>query len=164
MRIIERPLAAGSRANDPKLVVIHAMGEYLKDPDPIFAPDFLEKLGLSAHALIVPNGDVMICRSEQTGAYHARGFNTDSLGVEFLVKGLHGYSSFLDTIKTRWVTPMQWEAGIELVKSWCNKYEIDPDDAGERTGVKRHSDISPGRKVDPGKGFDWVEFKRQLAL
>ncbi len=155
MRIIERPLRAGNQFNNPKLIVVHAMGEYIKDPDPIFAPDFLEKCGYSAHALIVPNGDVMICRNEQSGAYHARGFNTDSLGVEFLVSGVHDYGSFLDAIKTDWVTHEQWAAGIELVRSWKAKYKIED--------VKRHSDISPGRKVDPGSGFEWNEFKQKIG-
>ena len=155
MNIIERPLKAGNQFNNPKLIVIHAMGEYINDDKPIFAPDFLEKYGLSAHALIVPNGDVMICRPEQSGAYHARGYNTDSLGVEFLVKGIYDYGSFLDAIKTDWITKEQWKAGIELVQSWIKKYNI--------TDVRRHSDISPGRKVDPGTGFKWQEFKNEIG-
>ena len=156
MNIIERPLRAGNQFNSPKLIIVHAMGEYIKDEKPVFAPDFLEGYGLSAHALIVPNGDVIICRSDQSGAYHARGFNTDSLGVEFLVKGKHDYGSFLDAIKTDWVTKEQWVAGIELVQLWMKKHNI--------TDVRRHSDISPGRKSDPGTGFKWQEFKNEIGV
>jgi len=29
-------------------------------------------------------------------------------------------------------------------------------------GITRHSDISPGRKTDPGKGFDWQYFSSLL--
>lgn len=126
------------------------MGEYILDPDPIFAPDFLEKLSYSAHALIVSNGDVMICRDEAEGAIHARGFNTNSLGVEFLVQGDHNYASFLEAIKTDWVTPAQWKSGIELIQEWKSRHNI--------REIVRHSDISPGRKVDPGAGFDWIKF------
>ncbi len=158
MNIIERPLKAGNQFNNPKLIVIHAMAEYIIDPSPIFAPDFLEKYGLSAHALIVPNGDVMICRGDQTGAYHARGFNTDSLGVEFLVPGAHDYGTFINTMKTDWATREQLSAGIELVSGWCKKYGIDPYDEDDKKGVKRHSDISPGRKLDPGTGFNFNNF------
>jgi N-acetyl-anhydromuramyl-L-alanine amidase AmpD len=157
MNIIERPLKGGNQFNKPKRIVVHAMGEYIKDPDPIFAPDFLEKYGLSAHALIVPNGDVMMCRDEQAGAYHAKGYNTDSLGVEFLVSGVHDYGSFLDTIKTDYITSEQWIAGIWLVSQWASKWGI------ERDMINRHSDISPGRKVDPGAGFKWQEFLKQVG-
>lgn len=163
MNIIERPLAAGNQFNNPELVVLHAMAEYINDPSPIFAPNFLEKYGLSAHALIVPNGDVMICRSEQSGAYHARGFNTNSLGVEFLVPGDHDYGTFIEAMKTDYVTPEAWAAGVELVKGWCEKWGIDPYDSDEKKGVKRHSDISPGRKSDPGNGFDFSNFLTQIT-
>jgi len=155
MNIIERPLLSGASHNNPKMAVIHAMGEYIKDPDPIFAPDFLEKIGLSAHALIVPNGDVMICREDNQGAYHARGYNTDSLGVEFLVEGVHDYGSFLEAIKTDYITPDQWAAGVELVKHWKEKHNI--------SKVVRHSDLSPGRKLDPGSGMNWIKFISEVS-
>ncbi len=154
MEILERPLSAGSKSNNPNLIVIHAMGEYIKDPNPILAVGFLDKLKLSAHALILPNGDVMMCRRPDQGAYHARGFNTDSLGIEFLVSGLHDYGSFLAALKTDWVTDKQWDSGVELVKHWKENYGIEK--------VKRHSDLSPGRKVDPGTGFKWNKFKHEI--
>lgn len=152
MNIVERPLeAGGDRLNEPELIVVHSMGEYINNNGELyFAPNWLEYLGLSAHALIVPNGDVMICRPDNRRAYHARGYNRDSLGVEFLVPGEHNYATFLATIVKDWVTPEQYEAGVELVRSWIAKHNI--------TRVKRHVDISPGRKVDPGIGFKWPQF------
>lgn len=159
MNIIERPLTSGGvRENYPQLVVVHAMAEYINDPEPIFAPNFLEKYKLSAHALIVPNGDVMICRRDDQRASHARGFNTDSLGIEFLVPGSHVYGTFIDAMKTDYATPEAWAAGVEFVSDWCEKWDIDPRDTHEKKGVKRHSDISPGRKLDPGAGFKWELF------
>jgi len=150
--IIYEPLEAGNKHNIPKRIVVHAMGQYLLDPYPIHATDFLAKLGLSAHALVAPNGDVYICRDDDQGAYHARGYNTNSLGIEFLVEGHHTYSTFLEAIKTDYVTPEQWEAGVNAVKGWMDGYDI------PQTKVVRHSDISPGRKVDPGIGFKWDKF------
>ena len=156
MNIIERPLSHGAEKNNPKRIVIHSMGEYIKDPDPMLAVDFLDKLGLSAHALILPSGDVMMCRRPDQGAYHARGFNTNSLGIEFLVEGIHDYGSFLKKIQTNWVTADQYEAGLELVRHWKANYNI--------LKMDRHSDISPGRKVDPGEGFHWKKFKQQTGI
>jgi len=142
----------GSGTFSPRMVVIHAMGEFLLDPNPIHATDFLEKLGLSAHALVDPNGDVYITRDDDQGAYHARGYNKESFGIEFLVEGYHTYGTFLEAIKTDWITEAQWDAGIITVKKWISNYHI------PREKVVRHFDISPGRKVDPGTGFNWHKF------
>ncbi len=145
-------LEAGASENKPRMIVVHAMGEFILDKHPIHASDFLPKYGLSAHVLVEPEGDLIICREEDQGAYHARGFNTDSLGIEFLVQGHHNYASFIEAIKSPYVLPEQWEAGIAHVRHWVNKYDI------HRSKVVRHSDISPGRKVDPGAGFQWDRF------
>ena len=155
--IINEPLEAGNKYNKPKMIVVHAMGEFLLDPHPIHASDFLAKLGLSAHALVAPNGDVYICRDDDEGAYHARGYNTDSLGIEFLVEGHHNYGSFLEAIKADWVTIAQWDAGIHVVHDWVHEYEIPTEK------IVRHSDISPGRKVDPGAGFKWTKFLQKVG-
>ncbi len=145
----------GARRNTPKMIVVHAMGEYILDPGPIHARDFLLKLGYSAHALVEPDGQIIICRTPDQGAYHARGFNTDSLGIEYLVKGNHDYGSFLDAMKTDWVTHAQWHSGIDFINQWLTDFDT-------ITEVVRHSDISPGRKVDPGVGFDWELFKQNI--
>lgn len=164
MNIIERPLKAGSKTNNPELIIVHSMGEYINlKSGPKFAPNFLEDVGFSAHALIIPNSDVMICRQPNQGAYHAKGFNTDSLGVEVLVPGGYVYGTFLEKIKTDWCSFGQYQALAELVSSWCHEFNIDPFDKREKHGVKRHSDVSPERKVDPGEGFKWEEFKELLS-
>lgn len=156
--IIQEPLEAGNNHNSPRMIVVHAMGEFLLDPHPIHATDFLAKLGLSAHALISPNGDVYICRDDSQGAYHARGYNTDSLGIEFLVKGHHNYGSFLEAIKGDYITDEQWDAGVSTVKTWIRSYSI------IRDKILRHSDVSPGRKVDPGSGFKWDNFLKAVSV
>jgi len=145
-------LPKGNRHNKPKMIVVHCMGEYILDPEPEHAVQFLDKLGLSAHILVDPAGDIFRCRSDREGAYHARNYNTNSLGIEFLVEGEHNYGSFLEMIKTPYITTAQWEAGVEVVSDWVKLYDIEEDQ------IVRHSDISPGRKVDPGEGFHWQDF------
>ena len=131
------------------------MGEFIKDPEPIHAFQLLNNYGLSAHVLGASDGDIYICRDPSQGAYHARGFNTNSLGYEFLVAGEHDYASFVAAIsQPDWPTVKQWDAGIKVIRRWMQDYDIDD--------VVRHSDISPGRKVDPGAGFDWEKFKTQI--
>jgi len=160
MNIIEAHIPHPSKpyTNNPTRIVVHAMGEHIQDdgvPDMYrHAASFLNEYKLSAHMLIAPNGDVYRCRFDDECASHARGFNTDSLGVEFLVQGNHNYTTFIEAIKTPYITPNQFESGLMVVKDWMQLHAI--------KRIDRHSDLSPGRKVDPGEGFPWEEFNRSL--
>ena len=132
----------------PKKIVIHAMGEFIDtENEDYYAVDFIAKMGLSVHAFVTPSGVVIRSRDDREGAYHAKGYNTDTLGVEFLVKGLHTYSTFLDAIKGEYLTTPQYQAGIDLVKGWMEKWNIN------KSNVVFHSTLSPDRKFDPGEGF-----------
>lgn len=142
----------GDDYNNPKMIVVHCMGEYVKDIDGhyIFAPRLLENIGVSAHALVDPNGNIYRCREDNEVAWHAKDFNTDSLGIEILVAGQQSYATFPKAIKTDYVTAPQWDAAVWQVREWVKLYGI--------TKIVRHSDISPGRKIDPGAGFAWGKF------
>lgn len=143
----------------PKLIVYHAMGEFIKDDDGTIyaAHDWLKKLKISVHALITPSGVDIRQRRDEQGAYHAKGFNTDSLGIEFLVSGIHNYGTFLKAIKTDYVPAVQFKAGVEQVLKWRNKFQV-------LDRVEAHSTLSPGRKPDPGDGFPDIEFRKAIGL
>ena len=69
------------------LAVVHSMAERIALDDEIFeAPALLRKLTLSVHALIRPDGTVINCVPLDKIAWHAKGFNTISIGCELLVK------------------------------------------------------------------------------
>ena len=143
----------GANHQDPKIIVVHSMGEYIAGHGwEHHAVQFLNTLPkpLSAHSLVAPDGTNYRCRKDTEGAYHALNHNTDSLGIEFLVEGNHNYSSFLKAIKDPYLTKLQYEAGVEQVREWIELYDIHT--------VVRHSDLSPERKVDPGDGFPWDKF------
>lgn len=152
MNIIKQHNPYGAAHNEPKMIVVHCMGEYVKDVDGdfIFAPRLLENMGLSAHAMVAPDGKIYRCREDNEGASHAKDFNTDSLGIEILVAGQHDYASFTKAIKTDYVTAQQWDAAVWQVREWVRLYGI--------TKIVRHSDLSPSRKIDPGSGFPWGKF------
>lgn len=146
MRTTYRLLEKGAKSQVPNRVVIHAMAEYIFHEGKYkHAVDFLRDIGLSAHALICPDGSIIRGRDDNQGAYHARGFNKDSLGVEILVRGKHDYGSFINAIKKPYMTFDQHCACVELLREWCNTHSI--------STIERHSDIDPQRKQDPGKGF-----------
>jgi len=148
MNIAKIPLPKGASSNSPKRIVIHAMGEFIKyKEEDMYAPYFLKEIGLSAHALITPEGTVIRCREDNQGGYHAKGHNTDTLGVEFMLQGVHDYGSFIRGIKNPWVNAKAYAAGQELIKQWMAKHAIKKED------VVYHSEIDPERKEDPGIGF-----------
>lgn len=148
----------GDAPNDPKLIVVHAMAEYILDGGVYYhASEFLDRYELSAHVLVAPNGDRYVCRDDHERAWHARGHNTDSLGIEFLVEGRHDYASFVEVIKTPYLRmDEQYESGLEQVEQWIVDHQI--------RRITRHSTLSPGRKVDPGDGFPWAGFIGELGL
>ncbi len=158
LNVIKKYSPNGGGSQNPTRLIIHSMAEIIDTEEKDYpAEEWLNHLGLSAHFLIRPNGDILKMRHTKTMAWHAKGHNTDTVGIEFLVPGLHTYETFLDAIQTDWVSNEQWEAGLELSNGIIDYFGIPVD------RVLRHSDISPGRKKDPGEGFDWNEFINRLT-
>ncbi len=160
MKIAYIPLSKGARTNTPTKIVIHAMGEFVEVEDSrhIHAYELLRNIGLSAHRLVTPNGDMIKCREDGQGSYHAKGHNTNSLGIEFLVPGAYDYDEFIEAIKMPYLTPEQFKNGVYIVKSWMIKWDINIDN------VFTHSELDPDRKQDPGIGFPFREFINELKV
>ena len=157
--VIQRHLPDGPRDQMPDRIVVHAMGYRIRtDNGVLYAASFLESIGLSAHILVAPDGTRIRCRSDCEGAWHARGYNDDSLGIEVLVDGVHDYGSFTERIQTPWVNKEQLDSAIDQVAEWCVRWDIPP---GPGT-LDEHSTLDPDRKVDPGDGFPWAEFVRRV--
>lgn len=136
-------------------VVIHAIAEYIEDDRSRVWPvwDYLEYRGLSCHFLVMPSGVVIRGRRCGDVAWHAKGFNLDSYGVEVVVPGLHNYGSFLRRIhEADWVTDAAYAAVVETARRLCHRSGLSAD------ALVRHSDIDPSRKQDPGHGFPWDPF------
>lgn len=158
MNIIDYPLSKGALAQSPNRVIVHAMAEYLfHEGKWRHATEFLEMIGLSAHILISPNGDIYKCRDNTQGAYHAKGHNEDTLGVEWLVEGEHSYESFLAAIQKPYLTDIQFNNGCEYIrKEWVKGLAL--------LHHLKHSRVDPKRKFDPGDGFPWIEYLTEIGL
>ena len=156
MKYANIPLPAGATHNAPQRIILHAMGEYIDtDGRDFFALDFLKKIGLSVHMFITPSGVAIRSREFTEGAYHAKGHNTNTLGIEFLVPGLHTYESFLEAIDKKYLTDAAFKTGLEVVRDYLNRMQNNPE---PREVIRTHAELNPGRKFDPGKGFPYSDF------
>lgn len=138
----------GAQSNHPKIIVVHAMMEFFDlHGRVVHCTELLRELGLSAHVLVNEQGQVFRERPDEMGAYHAKGHNRDSLGIEFLVPGVHDgkMQTFYDLMKTDYVTEKAYQAGKRVITDWVKKWGI--------MEIVRHSDLDPIRKQDPGDGF-----------
>jgi len=117
---------------------------------------------VSAHYLITrqpyQHHDVVSFVHDWDVAYHAgrsewevdgtkrRGINKYSIGIE-----LEGDGNFVE------YTDFQYDTLIQLIKEIREKYDI-PDKL-----IVGHEEVSPGRKVDPGKYFDWAILMKGIS-
>lgn len=105
--------------------------------------------GVSCHYLVDEEGAITQMVGENLRAWHAGvsswGGETDtnsrSIGIEIHNPG-HGlgYPDF---------PPAQMQAVAELCRDILSRHAIPPQH------VLAHSDVAPGRKIDPGEKFDW---------
>lgn len=107
------------------------------------------KTEVSAHYLIAEDGEVLSLVPEAMRAWHAGAgqwgsvtdVNSRSIGIELANTGFVPFAS------------AQMDALADLLSGIRQRWDIRP----ER--VIGHSDMAPGRKIDPGVRFDW----RRLA-
>lgn len=105
---------------------------------------------VSAHYLIYEDGSIYCLLDEKKRGWHAGyshwgdsdNVNDNSIGIEIYNKGtlVAPLEPFTDS---------QMKSVIELSQGIINKYSIKP------WNVVGHSDIAPGRKIDPGERFEW---------
>ena len=110
-----------------------------------------EEAQVSAHYVIAPGGTVWQLVDEAERAWHAgagawgpvEDVNSRSIGIEIANTGF-----------TPFAAP-QMDALDEVLAGIMARHDIPP----ER--VIGHSDMAPGRKIDPGFRFDWRRLARQ---
>ena len=105
---------------------------------------------VSAHYLISGQGAVTQMVREDQRAWHAGAgewagqddINSRSIGIELDNSGTHPFSE------------PQMCALESLLQALVQRWSIQPD------AVIGHSDMAPGRKIDPGPRFDWARLER----
>jgi AmpD protein len=112
----------------------------------------IEGLEVSAHFYIGRSGELWQFVSCDDRAWHAgvsthqgrSNCNDFSIGIE--LEGLEGES----------FDPAQYETLQALLPSIAQQYPI--------RGIAGHEHIAPGRKMDPGAGFDWAYLQRGSGM
>lgn len=123
------------------------------DAHPYFAE--INELRVSSHLLLRRDGEITQYVKFTDRAWHAgqsayRGreaCNDFSIGIE------------LEGTDTAPYEDVQYRVLARVVAALCRAYpQLSPD------RLVGHSDISPGRKTDPGPAFDWPRARRLIAL
>lgn len=149
-------------------IIIHSMAEEI---DGQFAYDFLDEIGLSAHYLVLPSGDIIHGPDPDRVAYHAgkskwgeqTNLNETFVGIEVLVKGNHTYGSFLEAIKDpNTFKEKQYKACAGICNGLMNNYQ-----RITKERILRHSTVSGPEvredpKKDPGEGFKMSKLKEMI--
>ena len=120
------------------------------DAHPYYAQ--VAKLKVSSHFLIRRDGALLQFAPCGKRTWHAgvsswRGrehCNDFSIGVELEGTDDSPYEA------------VQYTVLVRLTRALARRYPI--------TEVAGHSDIAPGRKTDPGPGFDWQRYRRLAGL
>lgn len=110
----------------------------------------LRGLRVSSHFFVRRSGQVLqfadcTQRAWHAGVSHWRGrdnCNDWSIGIE--IEGLEGF-----TFAAR-----QYRVLAQLLRAVVSRYPIDD--------IVGHEHVAPGRKRDPGPGFDWMRLRRAL--
>lgn len=131
----------------PRLIVLHytGMASGAKAVDWLCSPDSK----VSCHYLVDEDGTIVQMVDEDRRAWHAGtsswhgeiDVNSASIGIEIQNRG---HSAGLPSFPQA-----QMHRVAELCLDIMQRWHMAPHD------VVAHSDVAPGRKVDPGENFDW---------
>lgn len=157
-----------SQNSSIKLIVIHAIslppkeygGDYvenfflnkLKISDHEYFKE-IKDLKVSSHLYIKRDGEIIQFVPFDKRAWHAgeSSFNDEFDCNDFSI-GIELEGSDCDNF-----TSHQYQVLIDVTKLLMNEY---PD--VKKNSIKGHSDIAPGRKTDPGDGFEWTRYLSKI--
>jgi AmpD protein len=119
------------------------------DAHPYYAQ--IRGLQVSSHFLLRRNGELLQFVSCDERAWHAGrshfegrdNCNDFSIGVE--LEGLEGEV----------FEPAQYECLVRLLNAIASNYPV--------RHLAGHEHVAPGRKIDPGPGFDWALLRQRLG-
>ena len=151
--VFPSPNHGDRRGQRPELVVLHYTG--MTDTAEARTRLCDPAAQVSAHWLVFENGRAEALVPEDRRAWHAgagswqgrEDVNSRSIGIEIANPGDRPFPA------------TQMDAVVTLLRDIMARWQISPH------GVIGHSDMAPGRKIDPGPRFDWQRLVHEgLAL
>ena len=111
---------------------------------------------VSAHYVVGPAGEIYSLVEDQDTAWHVRGRNSDTIGIEIV-----GWAD----------DPSSWNpqniAALSALVGWLSTtygvplvYQATPEEPPTARGFVSHHALDPSRRSDPGPYFPWEEIKR----
>jgi N-acetyl-anhydromuramyl-L-alanine amidase AmpD len=170
MRIIDIPSTHKGGRRVVTGVTLHAIGEWLVDDGDAagggvgriyHCTDWLRATGVSTHVFALPDGRGVREVDSWEKAWHCKGFNTSTVGIEFVLAGVWPYGEFIEAMKgTRnaTYTDEQIAFGVE----WCQARSREHGFELTAETVRTHAQRDPDRKRDPGIIFDYPGFIASL--
>ncbi|MDQ1288336.1 MAG: hypothetical protein QG622_1901, partial [Actinomycetota bacterium] len=115
----------------------------------------------SAHYLVGQDGEVIQFVSEDDTAWHARGVNRRSIGIEHVAVKQGGVTYGGTTFGYLPPTDLEYEESAALVAHLCEKYGLTPD----RTTIIGHREADPSSTHTscPDGAWDWDHFLRLVT-
>lgn len=147
--VIHRPSPNfNARKADLDMIVLHYTG--MSSLREVLDKLTDEKSELSAHFVVDIDGRIFQLVGQDKRAWHAgvsnwqgkRDINSRSIGIEIMNNGQERF------------TKEQMISVIAICRAMMDKYDIPPHH------VVGHSDVAPGRKIDPGPLFPWAHLAR----
>lgn len=166
---IETGLTSLNQDSRVQFVVLH----YTHDDDQTSLRQLTStKSQVSAHYLLsrTPLSHPVLYRlvPEEQRAWHAgrsqwqehSALNASSIGIEIVNTGYPANEADIPLMQRHWqdFTPAQLSSLASLLSQLTQRYQIPPD------RLLGHSDIAPGRKVDPGPRFPWKQLHDEYGL
>lgn len=116
---------------------------------------------------IVDSDSVIDCLPDDYTAFHVRGFNSRTLGLEIAnidAKWSGKPQKWVDATllnAARWCAPRVQRYGLPM--QLCTKSEVERAIAhGRPFGFTFHSYLDPARRIDPGRDFPWQRFSEMV--
>ena len=105
---------------------------------------------VSAHYVIrSSDGQITQMVREKDIAYHVRGYNTPSIGIE--------HEGYVDN--PSWYTDAMYRASAALTRNVCLKYGIPM----TRSYIKGHSEMPNQTHTDPGPNWNWTYYMQLVT-
>lgn len=155
------------REGEVDQVVLHAIGEWVVDATNLggkgrgqvwHCTDWLRAIGRSTHAFVLPDGLVVREVDSWYKAWHARGHNSRSVGLEFVLRGVWPWNKFQAAMRGERDDAAYAPAQLRAAEDWVRARAIEHDFRLTELSVRTHRQLDPERKLDPGDVFPLDDF------